>query len=75
MLLPLMAIEKTAGIEPGKLLLHRRIQPLAGTAARVAALILGPEPVQHESQLAGTLVPVGTGLMAQCSGDQESAMA
>ncbi|MNH24551.1 hypothetical protein D3C79_844910 [compost metagenome] len=58
-LLPLMTIEKTAGIEPGKLLLHGGIQPLAKTAARVATLILRPEAVQHESQLPAALLSIG----------------
>ena len=53
-----MAIEEAAGVEPGKLLLHIRIQPLAGAAGGVAALILGPEPMQHEPQLAGALLPI-----------------
>ncbi|MNF98703.1 hypothetical protein D3C84_815740 [compost metagenome] len=59
MLLPLMTIEEAAGIEPGKILLHGGIQSLAGTVAGVAALILGPEPVQHEAQLPAALLSIG----------------
>ncbi|MOA37570.1 hypothetical protein D3C78_1591730 [compost metagenome] len=59
MLLPLMTIEEAAGVKTGKRLLHGGIQPLAGTAAGIAALILGPESVQHEAQLAAALLSIG----------------